>query len=284
MDQQLLFKTLFNKNESDTDSNSFLKDSINEFPYFGLAHFYALKQTTSKESNYSEMAARTNLFFNNPYFLQAQLLSDKQTKNEPLEELNLPLITKKEGNTNEEIIESNLPIVNTFIEPDKIINEDILPIVNISDEKHFEQIIANNTFIQTEDKKLILENTTPKEELLFEPLHASDYFASQGIKLSDNALGNDKLGLQLKSFTSWLKTMKKVHPDKLPMVNEMVEKAVQNQAAKSNIEAEIVTEAMAEAFVLQDKQIRAIEVYEKLSLINPSKSAYFAAKIDQLKK
>jgi hypothetical protein len=63
----------------------------------------------------------------------------------------------------------------------------------------------------------------------------------------------------------------------------MVETTVQNQAAKSNIEEEVLTEAMAEAFAQQGKNIRAIDTYEKLSLLNPAKSAYFAAKIDSLK-
>ena len=131
-----------------------------------------------------------------------------------------------------------------------------------------------------ENKKEVSEE---KEELLFEPLHASDYFASQGIKLSEDALGADKLGKQLKSFTAWLKTMKKVHPDKLPIVNKITETAVQTQAEQSNIEEEIVTEPMAEAYVLQNKQAKAIEIYNKLSLLNPTKSAYFVAKIDSLK-
>ncbi len=124
---------------------------------------------------------------------------------------------------------------------------------------------------------------TEKEEILFEPLHASDYFASQGIKLSEDALGADKLGKQLKSFTAWLKTMKKVHPDKLPIVNQTTETAVQTQAEQSNIEEEIVTEPMADAYVLQDKHAKAIDIYHKLSLLNPTKNAYFAAKIDSLK-
>lgn len=128
-----------------------------------------------------------------------------------------------------------------------------------------------------------VEHNVEKEEILFEPLHASDYFASQGIKLSEDALGTDKLGKQLKSFTAWLKTMKKVHPDKLPAVNKTTETAVQNQAEKSNIEEEIVTEPMAEAYILQNKQAKAIEIYNKLSLLNPAKNAYFAAKIDSLK-
>ena len=68
------------------------------------------------------------------------------------------------------------------------------------------------------------------------------------------------------------------------MVNAIVEAKVQQQAAQSNIEEEVITEPMAVAFALQGKEIRAIEVYEKLSLLNPTKSAYFAAKIEQLKK
>ena len=47
-------------------------------------------------------------------------------------------------------------------------------------------------------------------ELVFEPLYTTDYFASQGIKLSEQALATDKLGKQMKSFTEWLKSMKKL--------------------------------------------------------------------------
>ena len=108
-------------------------------------------------------------------------------------------------------------------------------------------------------------------------------FASQGIKLSQEALQTDKLGKQLKSFTEWLKTMKKVHPEKVVAIAEQTELLVQNLAEKSNIEDDVLTEAMAEVFAMQGKNNKAIEVYEKLSLLNPLKSAYFAAKILPLK-
>lgn len=126
--------------------------------------------------------------------------------------------------------------------------------------------------------------TVSESEIMFEPLHASDYFASQGIKLSAEMLGDDKLGKQLKSFTSWLKTMKKVHPDKMSETGKATDTAIQNIAEKSNREEEVLTEAMAEAYRLQGKNAKAMETYEKLSLLNPAKSAYFAAKIESLKK
>jgi predicted Zn-dependent protease len=55
-------------------------------------------------------------------------------------------------------------------------------------------------------------------------------------------------------------------------------------AEKSNTEDEVLTEAMADVLLQQGKNAKAIEVYKKLSLLNPSKSAYFAAKIDDIEK
>lgn len=120
------------------------------------------------------------------------------------------------------------------------------------------------------------------EPMIFEPLYTTDYFASQGIKLSDEIKPDDKLGKQLKSFTDWLKTMKKVHEQRLPAGNEQLDLVVQNIAEKSNKEAEIITESMAEVYISQGKPAKAREIYQKLSLFNPSKSAYFAAKSENL--
>lgn len=129
-----------------------------------------------------------------------------------------------------------------------------------------------------------VETDTDKEAALpFEPLHTIDYFASQGIRLSEEALENDSLGRQVKSFTAWLKTMKRLHPGQLPEQNAVIEHLIQSSAEASNAEANVLTEAMAEVLVKQDKKEKAIEMYEKLSLINPSKSAYFAARIESLK-
>lgn len=138
-----------------------------------------------------------------------------------------------------------------------------------------------NTFKEvTED-----DEAANKEEVVvpFEPLHTVDYFASQGIRLSEEALNNDQLGKQVRSFTAWLKSMKKLHPGQLPEQNEVIEKLIQTSSEASNQNANVLTEAMAEVLMKQGKREKAIEMYQKLSLINPSKSAYFAAKIESLK-
>ncbi|HEY4334375.1 MAG TPA: hypothetical protein VGM89_00715, partial [Puia sp.] len=118
--------------------------------------------------------------------------------------------------------------------------------------------------------------------LVFEPFHTIDYFASQGIKLSlDDP--KDKLGKQLKSFTEWLKGMRRLpQKDREVVPDRVAEQAVQSIAAHSIEGKDVLTETMADVLAMQGMRERAKAVYEKLSLLNPGKRAYFAAKIEQL--
>ena len=133
--------------------------------------------------------------------------------------------------------------------------------------------------------RTIIETPASKHDFLFEPYHTVDYFASQGIKLSKlEANSKDKLGRQLKSFTEWLKSMKKLPQasiDKILSENE--ESKVVADANHSIEKKDVITEAMAEVFEKQGMRNEAAGLYQKLSLLNPAKSAYFAAKIEALK-
>jgi outer membrane PBP1 activator LpoA protein len=95
----------------------------------------------------------------------------------------------------------------------------------------------------------------------------------------------DKFGKQLKSFTEWLKTMKRISPTQMPVSNDTSsENKVQNLAQDSIHDSSVWTEAMAEVWAKQGNTQKAIEVLNKLSLLNPSKKAYFATKIENLKR
>jgi hypothetical protein len=123
----------------------------------------------------------------------------------------------------------------------------------------------------------------PPVEIVFEPMHTIDYFASQGIKFNLEENPVDALGKQLKSFTDWLKIMRRLPQKNREVVpDRLAEQAIQNFAAHSIEGKEVLTEAMAEVLAKQGMRHRARAVYEKLSLLNPEKSAYFAAKIEQL--
>lgn len=47
-------------------------------------------------------------------------------------------------------------------------------------------------------------------------------------------------------------------------------------------EDDLVSEELAEIYVAQGLNCEAVEIYRKLSLLNPKKSAYFAAQIEKL--
>jgi hypothetical protein len=247
MQQNELFRQFFKWEHGAFDNKAILDNIVKEHPYFGLAQYFLLKNTDKSSGEYATTAQKVSLIFNDDFLL------NKQLNERPYE-------------VAPEIQEEKYELAAT--EPEPVPEPESVP----------EPV----TELPAEEPVATSDTTEP--EIMFEPLHASDYFASQGIKLSEDMMGNDKLGKQLKSFTSWLKTMKKVHPDKISETGRATDTAIQFIAEKSNQEEDIVTEAMAEAYILQNKHAKAVDTYEKLSLLNPSKSAYFAAKIESLKK
>ena len=130
-----------------------------------------------------------------------------------------------------------------------------------------------------------VEAVNPANDLVFEPYHMVDYFASQGIRFKEEEKPTDEFGKQLKSFTDWLKTLKRLPVTELAKnVNPQAEQKVEQMAGQSITDREVLTEAMAEVWEKQGNTLKAIDIYSKLSLLEPAKSPYFAAKIEGLKK
>src|SRR5690606_843064 len=65
----------------------------------------------------------------------------------------------------------------------------------------YEEKILPPESVISDVQNTTLSEADENEELAFEPLHTVDYFASQGIKIKEEQLTNDKLGKQVKSFT-----------------------------------------------------------------------------------
>ena len=293
------------------DDVSSLELTVKNHPLSSFARLLLLKQYQKNgDSRLGNLAKQTSLYFNDPQWLSFQLLRDEsgefisELADEDVD------IAEDEPVLNEDPFESDdlgseqMPVINTeptFEENDKIESIDsnrsenendfvendsspetentliaIAPDLSANDDK-----TENVPDVENNQGKTLTERT--KEEPIFEPLHATDYFASLGVTIKEESLANDKLGKQMKSFSEWMKSMKQLHPNKMPEQNEVIEKIIQSSAEQSNIGSEILTEAMAEVLIKQNKQQKAIEMYEKLSLMNPSKSIYFAAKIDKIK-
>lgn len=133
-------------------------------------------------------------------------------------------------------------------------------------------------------KKPIEQDAVLEIDQQQDKLHTIDYFASQGIQIDLSKIPQDKLTTKLRRFTDWLKDMKNHSPNPADLgTSPESEKAVAVTALVSNESKEILTETMAEVLVKQGQIDKAIQLYIKLSFSNPEKTAYFAAKIQQLK-
>ena len=279
-----LVKSLLHKDTLDQCSLDELQQYADRYPYFGAAQLLLTKKLqTENTERYQNQLQKTNLFFHNPLWVQ-QLLNDTGTA------------TIKAVEKTEQPVEMDLPVKEILPEPAQpviiedavslaeAVAEDRKPVIEPAPEtfpeikKAAEPVIVEK--IEAESAAIV--NTT---DLIFEPYHTVDYFASQGIKFREEEKPVDKFSLQLKSFTEWLKTMKKLPVAEMARsVETASEKKVEQMAEHSLEDREIITEAMAEVWEKQGNREKAIEVYSKLSLLEPAKSPYFAAKIEILKK
>ena len=253
--KQHILQHFFKANSPDDVSVKQMQDLCDQYPFFSVGHYLLSKKLfNEKADGFLDETKKTALYFNNPFWLQ-WLLGNA--------------VDEKLADARKASVEEAGKIQNT--KTDRPVT---IPIT--------EENTASRDTEKIIDK--MAASGTSNEELLFGPYHTVDYFASLGIKLILDESTNDKFGKQLKSFTDWLKTMKR-----LPQKNEEAyadtaeQISIEGYAAHSLQQKEIITEAMAEVLAKQGRNENAIELYRKLSLLNPGKSAYFAAKIEQLK-
>ena len=309
-----LVRSIFQKESLDDCGLEELQAMARQYSYFTPVQFLlAEKLKTTDENLYKEQLQKLALHFNNPLWLDYLLNSYKT------EELSLPAKSEILETTTEKIIESTKengsPETPVIIEeqevPGSMIVNEAVPnsAVEVSEpvkdeifgpgEEAKESVEQTNTDTEIGTPASFAEennevripmpplpdlNQEPAEtELSFQPYHTVDYFASQGIKFVPEEKPTDRFGKQLKSFTDWLKTMKRLPQTEASKITDIADKKVEQLAEHSIDESEVVTEAMAEVWIKQGNKEKAIETYNKLSLLNPDKSAYFASLAEQLK-
>jgi hypothetical protein len=275
-----MLSDLLSKFSSRAEKEQYLLQLVKEHPYFTPAQFCLLQNTPVQEEAYRQRAAATALLFNNAGWLNFQL-------NNQFKEAVVELPADTQPLAPEPVATETITAEDTAPAEETVVAATAAPLTTTDTTREtpaeVEEAAANTMEPADTAKPISLPaQGTQAEEMLFEPLFATDYFASQGIKLSEEVLTGDKLGKQLKSFTEWLKSMKKTHPQE-PAEAVDTTSSIPYIAEKSNEEGDVVTEAMAEVYALQGNTRKAIAIYRKLSLLNPPKSAYFAAKIENLK-
>ena len=255
--------------------------------------FSLFKKNTLEDCSVEEIAELAKQY---PYFSSAQILSAAKSKQVASSDLNdqLSIASIHVNNTLwlDHLLKSD-PAQDKFVVRQKVQVAEVLEEPD-NDELVLEK--ANKEFVvaSKKEKELvasqpalpIIEKAAPKDQsLVFEPYHTVDYFASQGIKTVIEEKPKDRFGQQLKSFTDWLKTIKQMPPQQIAaMTDTRSEQKVVELATHSLDEKNVVTEAMAEVWIKQGQPEKAMDIYRKLSLLNPSKSSYFASLIENLKK
>ncbi len=269
-----------------------LEQIVNEYPWFGAAQFLlAVKKRKNSSAGANQQLQKASLHFNHSLWMNWQL---GQFENEKLKKSEISFHSDLQQPVSVE--EAVLP--KSTIEESSIANEtdamlDAEAMAEATDEAELQQqepltniqiaeelVHTANAIQQKTEAQHLKENDL---SFTFEPYHTVDYFASQGIKLQEEKLAADKLGQQVKTFTQWLKSMKKIYVEDGRQLDADKEKAVVNMATESNQKEEIITETMANVLLQQGKKEKAIELFEKLILLHPEKSGYFATQIEELK-
>ncbi|HEX2846514.1 MAG TPA: hypothetical protein VHN59_08195 [Chitinophagaceae bacterium] len=280
-------------------SENELRQMVRLYPFFGPAHLLLAKKVrTDRSEDASAVVQKASIYFSSPLWFD-QLLNETGLTEQLVTEAvsgEIHDTILETPATEEEVVEQinsqdTIPVVPATVHSEEVIfekpaeTEDEQVAEQINEMSDEEETTTGNT-----EQPLILPSLKiepldeSKMELTFEPYHTVDYFASQGIRFREEDKPKDRLGYQLKSFTEWLKTLKKLPPSQIPVTaTRQEEKNVEQMAQVSITDREVVTEAMAEVWEKQGNAVKAQELYKKLSLLDPSKSSYFAAKIEHLK-
>lgn len=271
VEKDYLIQSMFERESLDEMTLDELQALSEQYPYSSIIRYlHTSKLKESYHRHYPEAVSKTAMYFSNPNWLHYQL-SDEAER----------------GSIKKFMHEEDTFVVEDVEENSEGFDNEPYIDQEEADQYQDEVTIEENQDLQTElveIEAIIPENTPAIEEpLAFEPYHTVDYFASQGIKLGVIE-EKDELGQKVKSFTAWLKTMKNLQAQP---ENTVARKDLHEIEDKSSVLGNknelIVTEAMAEVYLKQGLGEKAIEIYKKLSLQNPSNSHIFADRILAIK-
>ncbi|MCE2847623.1 MAG: hypothetical protein LW815_00490 [Chitinophagaceae bacterium] len=270
-----MIQSLFQRESMDEMTLDELKCHAEEFPYSSIIQFlYTCKLKSQYHLDFPEAVSKTALFFDESSWLNYQLSEEAEKGN-----FRKILYDKQFNNVSEdEMIES----LNSSAEVRDVDEIE----VNIDDkEAHFDEPSIVEP-IAANDVQNLEPAPSPQPgielEIPITPYHTIDYFASLGIKINIEG-EKDDLSMKVKSFTAWLKTMKRLQPGAETVTIKDIQSILDTNNEKENPADAVFTEAMAEVYLKQGLTEKAIEVYDKLSLQNPLNSHIFADKISKIK-
>jgi len=282
-------------NIENTNWNEVFKDSVVEEKSVVIVQTEEPKEIINESDYYSEGTDPGDLVAG---ILKSHKNNDpvEQDIQEPVEEI------KNEANTVESIVPSPVPekITEEKEEIPPLEEKEIIP------RPTPEEIIAETPASPIEEESgLPIINETPslvpeevmppdleenpepemKEEILSplsmdkkqEPVNAAEILRQRLAELSRGENKEENPDDQNKIIDDFIEKEPRLTLDR----NKENDRDLSENSTKDN--SEIISETLAEVYLNQGNKGKAIEIYNKLSLANPEKSTYFAARIEKIK-
>lgn len=230
------------------------------------------------------------IYFRNPYWLQ-YLLTTEEKDLVTVEPSEGPLLPESSSN-GKSVPREMLPDLSE--ESKGTVEESLPPVEEELDEEKERPEITDSPALGRigailSQQAAMLRQELPEGEIKVpvDPHHAIDFFAAVGVEQkpaqASQPAVQPELTRKMYTFTEWLKQMKRSNfATAGANVNPQQEAAVALQAQRSNTLEEVITEAMAEVYIKQGRTDQAKIIFRKLIESDPSKSAYFAARIENL--
>ncbi|GEM_PF-374944 len=175
--------------------------------------------------------------------------------------------------------------------PEKAVDdnkEELLNVMEVISAPEEEEIELLDWSVEDDEKLSLTEKEEDNDNEVIEGLYypSADYLASLDISGGDKSEKKDviqdeseKTVHDSKLIEDFLKSEPRIVPK--PDFDDSKEDLAENSIKE---DSEIVTESLAKIYMQQKLYGKAINIYEKLSLKYPKKSAYFASQIDKINK
>ncbi len=276
-----MVQSLFQRESMDEMTLDELRRHAEAFPYSSIIQFlYTCKLKSQYHLDFPEAVSKTALFFDDSSWLNYQLMEETEkgsfrkiiydsqfnniSEDEMIEGLSLPAEGLEDAG-----VQAFREDKDHIDETEGEFDEPAIVVPTVANEPQVAEPAPSS-------------KTNEDFEIPITPYHTVDYFASLGIKINIES-DKDELSMKVKSFTAWLKTMKRLQPASENVTIKDIHSILDTHNDKENPTEAIFTEAMAEVYMKQGLTEKAIEVYDKLSLQNPLNSHIFADKISKIK-
>ncbi len=260
-----------------------------EYPYFAPAHYLKLIGT---RQDAAALFLLQQLYPVNPVLLSSILAAAEQPQAEEviiplLEETAVPPTVEAIAPLTEEIA-APLTGETATPHPDKAKEQEEIMLQPASSEDYFLQQGIHVSGALPERNEIAPVHTSQesipdpeedKEKSLMVVMSFAEWLKHISSK-NQKAKEEEAEQKALKAMWQQQKLAAAIEEESEEIPEQVFEMAVNSISRKDSL----ISESLAEVYAKQGKKEKAIDMYQKLSLLNPEKNAYFAAKIENLQK